>query len=122
MPASTYRSRGEHVPVVSASAALVGGTFAFQEGFYGIVITGCAIGKSTQLDCFGVHMIAVPASTVKGDKLYATLAVGGDVYPVTIKRAFTAGDLLIGQAQGDRDAVTGLGLVKLAPQPAPASL
>lgn len=117
MPANTYRHSGNHLPVATASAAIVAGNLVYQEGFVGIAITGCATGASTQLDCEGVHWLTVPVTTVKGDKLYADLFPGESVNLALTKTA--ANNTLIGIAAGDRDTTTGKGLVLLRRQPYP---
>lgn len=116
MPASTYRHKGDHIPVATASAGLTGGTLAWQEGFFGVVITGCDSGASTELDVAGVHDIAVPASTVKGDRLWADLSSDSATI-VLVRSGMTAGMRLIGEAVTSRDGTTGKALVKLAHQP-----
>ena len=115
MPASTYRHSGKHIPVLSASAALVGGTLVIQEGWFGVVIAGVAIGLDTELEVEGVHNIAVPAGVLKGDVLWADLS-GGDAASVTLTETGAVGLTVIGKAVSDRDA-GGKALVKLAAQP-----
>lgn len=118
MPADTYRSPGNHIPVASASGTIAAGTLVKQEGFWGIAITGAATGESLQLDCSGIHKIAVPASTVKGDVLYADLSGGADILAASItvvRSGQSAGFTIIGKAVGDRDSA-GKALVLLAPQ------
>lgn len=115
MPASTYRHSGVHIPVATASAALTGGTLVYQEGWFGVVITGVASGKPTELEVEGVHNIAVPANVLKGDTLWADLS-GGDAASVTLTETRADTLTLIGKAVSDRDSA-GKALVKLAPQP-----
>lgn len=114
MPPSSYRNPGDHVPVASASAALTAGTLVRQEAIFGVVITGVAQGDATQLDTSGVHRVAVPASTVKGDLIWSDLSGGADIVPLTLSRTPAAGNALIGVAIGDRDSA-GKALLKLAP-------
>lgn len=115
MPAGTFRHSGNHMPVASASAAIAAQALVYQEGFLGVAITAAAIGASLWIEVEGVHMLTVPATTVKGDKLYADLFPGESVSLALTKTA--ANNTLVGIAAGDRDAVTGKGLVLLRRQP-----
>jgi predicted RecA/RadA family phage recombinase len=111
---NTYRMSGKHLPVASASAAITSGALVFQEGFFGVAITSAAEGASLWIDTQGVHVLTVPAGTLKGDRLYADL--GAESAGLTLTE--TPGDTLIGIAVGDRDAA-GKALVLLASQPQP---
>lgn len=113
--ANNYRHSGKKIPVLSASAAITVGALVFQEGHLGVAVTAMASGASGTLDTMGVWVVNVPASTVKGDKLWATLSA--ESVGLTLKRSGqTTGDSLIGVAVGDRDSA-GKALVKLAGQP-----
>jgi predicted RecA/RadA family phage recombinase len=113
--ATGYRHSGKKIPVASASGTITSGSLVFQEGFLGVAITDAASGKSLTIDTEGVWVVAVPASTVKGDKLWATLSA--ESTGLTLKRSGqTTGDSLVGIAVGDRDAA-GKALVLLARQP-----
>lgn len=114
MPASTYRHSGKHIPVATASATLTAGNIAYQEGFVGVVITGVASGKPTELDVDGVHNLVVPSGTVKGDKLYADLFAGESASLSLTKTA--TNNTLVGIALSDRGSDT-KALVLLRHQP-----
>ncbi len=114
--ANNYRHSGKHMPVATASAAIVSGALVFQEGFFGIAITNAALGASCTIDTMGVFVLPVPAGVVKGTKLYGPGAPPAETAAVALT-ATAAGNTLIGIAAGDRDAA-GNALVKLAHQPA----
>jgi len=115
--ANTYRHTGRHIPVASASGAITSGAFVVQEGWFGVAITSAATGASLQLDTMGVHVIAVPSGTVKGDLLYITGAItaASDIIPAVLTKT-AASNTLMGKAVGDRDSA-GNALVKLVDQP-----
>ena len=112
--ATTYRHSGKHIPVVSASGAILSGAIVVQEGWFGIAIKAAATGQSLELDVHGVHVVPVPAGVLKGDKLYVPGDLTSDATSVTLTETATA-NTYFGKAVGDRDA-DGKALVLLAQQ------
>jgi predicted RecA/RadA family phage recombinase len=104
--ANNYRHSGRRVAVASASAALTSGC-----------LVSAASGGSTWLGIDGVYNIPVPASTVKGDRLFVTALT--DSAAPTVTRTAT-GNFKIGVAHSDRDAA-GNALVKLSNEQQPAA-
>ena len=100
MPAKTYRWSGNHIPIQTASAPIASGALVFQEGIFGVAITAAATGQSLMVETEGVHLLTVPASTVKGDRLEATLTA--ESVAVTLSRNVTTHSA-IGIAIGDRN-------------------
>lgn len=113
MPAKTYRWSGNHLPVTTASAAIASGALVFQEGMFGVAITGAASGASLMIETKGVHLLTVPAGSAKGDKLHAVLS--GESVAVALVVPGTG--IPVGLQVGDRDPVTGKALVLLRDQP-----
>ena len=111
--ANNFRHTGTRLPVVSASAAIASGDLVVQEGFFGIALTKAASGASLWIGATGVWNIPVPASTVKGERLYAAALT--DAVNPTLTRTAPTGKFHIGTAITDRDAA-GNALVLLAPQ------
>lgn len=111
------------IQIDTASAALTSGVLAVQEGFFGIVDHDVASGAIGILLIDGVFNIPVPASTVKGDKLYGagTTHIPTEGATLALTRTSSADNCLIGQALTARDSA-GLADVMLAPQPGLASL
>jgi hypothetical protein len=114
MPANTFRGDFKHIPVATASTALTGGQLVKQEGHWGLVITGVAVGLSTQLDRQGSHNIVVPTGTVKGDAIWSDLSAGADIVPLVLTRTPVAGYTLIGFALTDRASTKAI--IQLAPE------
>lgn len=113
--AGNYRHSGLRVAVVSASSGgVANGALCYQEGFVGIALTAAAVGASFTMQKRGTFVVPVPVSTVKGDRLYATIVPGTDQVALTLDRTTGAGKYYIGTAEGDRDA-DGKALVNLDP-------
>lgn len=110
--ANNFRYTGKRLPVASASADATSGTLCVQEGLFGVALTSAKSGASFWLGAEGVWNIAVPASTVKGDRLFITAMT--DAVGVTPTRTATA-NYQIGVAISDRDSA-GKALVKFTPQ------
>lgn len=110
--ANNFRHSGKRLPVASASAAITSGTLVVQEGLFGVALTSAALGASLWLGVEGVWNILVPASTVKGDRLFITAMT--DAVGVTPTRTATA-NYQVGVAISDRDTA-GKALVKFTPQ------
>jgi predicted RecA/RadA family phage recombinase len=114
--ANNFRHSGKRLPVVSASAAVTSGQLVVQEGVFGVALVSVASGAGFWIGAEGVWVLTVPASTVKGDRLFLDGAVlSTDAVNPTITRTGGTGDTLIGIAMSDRDA-SGKALVLLAPQ------
>lgn len=111
--ANNFRYRGNRLPVASASADITVGTLVVQEGFFGIALTAAKSGASLWLGAEGVWNIAVPASTVKGDRL--TVANLSDSVGPTLTRDTPSGRRHVATAVSDRDSA-GYSLVLLAAQ------
>lgn len=118
-----YGGHGGHgnpnrVQIDSASAALTSGQLSVQEGFAGIIDHDVASGAIGIILIDGVFNIPVPASTVKGDKLYGagTGHVATEVAQVTLTRTATADTAWLATAVTARDSA-GKADVMLAPQP-----
>lgn len=112
----TTRARlgGKQVKVDTASAGITRGALAYQEGFFGVAVTDADSGAEIWLHISGAHTVAVPASTVKGDRLYADLT--SESVGLTLKRtSYAAGEYFIGTALEARNAA-GKALVLLNQQ------
>lgn len=72
--ANNFKTTGNRVPIDSASADLVGGQIAIQEGFLGIVDHSIKSGVAGTMLLAGVFNVPVPASQPKGTVLYAPYA------------------------------------------------
>lgn len=114
--ANNFRHSGKRLPVVSASGAITSGALVVQEGVFGIALVSVASGAGLWIGAEGVWVIAVPASTVKGDRLFIDGGtLGTDSTGPTLTRSGGTGDTLIGIAMSARDTA-GKALVLLAPQ------
>lgn len=111
--AGNYRYTGKRLPVATASADITSGALVVQEGFFGIALTSAKSGASLWIGAEGVWVLPVPASTVKGERLYA--ADFSDAVGPTLTRTAPTGKRCIGTAVSDRDSA-GNALVLLAPQ------
>lgn len=106
----------------TASAALTSGAISVQEGLFGIVDHDVALGAIGILLTDGVFNVPVPATTVKGDRLYlpGTAFIPTEVATGVLTK--TAGtNALFGQAITARDSA-GNADVKLASQPVPSAV
>lgn len=111
--ANNFRHNGHRLPVATASAAIASGDFVVQEGFFGIALTKAALGASLWIGADGVWNVPVPASTIKGERLY--VAALTDAVNPTLTRTSPSTKFHVGTATTDRDAA-GNALVLLAPQ------
>lgn len=111
--ATSFRYSGKRLPVASASGAIASDDLVVQEGFFGVALTKASSGGSLWIGAEGVWNIPVPASTVKGDRLF--VADFSDAINPTLTRTAPTGKRCIGTAVSDRDSA-GKALVLLAPQ------
>lgn len=115
--ADNFRHSGKRLPITSASAAVTSGRLVVQEGVFGIALVSVASGAGFWIGAEGVWVISVPASTVKGDRLFIDGAdLATDSAAPTLTRTGGTGDTLIGIAMSNRDTTSGKALVLLAPQ------
>ena len=102
--ATNYRHSGRRLPVTTASGTILSSAFVVQEGIYGVALNSATTGGTLWIGAEGVWNLPVPATTVKGDKLYAPGAPATEaVAPVLTKTA--AGATIVGTAITDRDTL-----------------
>jgi predicted RecA/RadA family phage recombinase len=103
--AKNRKSSGSRVKFVSASANITSGTFVAQEGWWGIALDTVASGASGWLAVEGEWNIAVPASTVLGDILYAPSSAGvitESGAAITLSRTASNANVPVCKATSDR--------------------
>jgi predicted RecA/RadA family phage recombinase len=119
--ASNYKHSGKRI-LVSASGNISSGALVAQDGFVGVALTSASTSGKLWLGIEGVWNIAVPASTVQGDLLYATHAGGviADSTGLSLTRTGSNANQPVVKAVTDRDAA-GYADVLVLPQAAQKS-
>lgn len=112
--ATGFRHSGKRIPVSTASAGMTSGLPQVQEGFQGIGLNTVLVGAGNTIDTEGVWYMPVPATTVKGDKLYVPGAPATEAVNIALTKT-AASNTLFGRAVTDRDAA-GFAEVLLAGQ------
>ena len=107
--AGNYKYSGARLRIDSASAAgILSGAPTVQEGFFGVALTSPASGAAFTLAIQGVWNIPVPASTAKGELLYAPASAGGvlltESATLTLTRTSSNANAPVLVALTDRDA------------------